>query len=159
MSGFFLYHVSMKNINILIVVVSLTLTSTAAICGLFPPSNFEDCVLEGIKDAKNEAAVNAIYQMCGRKFPKQDMSAQVSTKGVKLCNLYWNGWNIVSGDMSNDKNFKLYKLAQNGVHNVNIFFPTTMVVELKNRANGNEEKGVADFANQNSILINQLCTN
>lgn len=42
-----------------------------AICsaGLFGPSNFEDCVLDGVKNARSNQAANAIMMACRGKFP------------------------------------------------------------------------------------------
>ena len=36
---------------------------------LFGPSNYDDCVLEGVKNAKTDAAVNAVMMSCYNKFP------------------------------------------------------------------------------------------
>ena len=44
---------------------------------LFGPSNYEDCVLEGVKTAKNELALGSVYAMCGSKFPNKKASSEV----------------------------------------------------------------------------------
>jgi len=47
----------------------LFLTTFAVQAGIFSASNYEDCILDGVKDAKSDSAIAAIYQMCERKFP------------------------------------------------------------------------------------------
>jgi hypothetical protein len=45
---------------------------------LFSPSNYEDCVLQGIKDAKTDAAVVSLQTMCDRKFSSKKFSGEKS---------------------------------------------------------------------------------
>ena len=40
--------------------------------GLFGPSTYEDCVLEGVKNAKVESAVGAIISSCNQKFNRSE---------------------------------------------------------------------------------------
>ena len=44
--------------------------SSSAQASLFGPSNFEDCVLRGLKDAKTDTAVSVLYDICRDKFSK-----------------------------------------------------------------------------------------
>jgi len=37
--------------------------------GLFGPDNYEDCILEGLKDAKTDLAVKLVNRACFDKFP------------------------------------------------------------------------------------------
>lgn len=37
----------------------------------FGPDNYEDCILENVKDAKSDAAVGAVYDACATKFPSK----------------------------------------------------------------------------------------
>lgn len=53
----------------LIVGVAFACLSGLAHAGLFGPSNFDDCVLEGVKNAKTDTAVNAVMMACANKFP------------------------------------------------------------------------------------------
>lgn len=46
--------------------------------GMFGPSNFEDCVLEGLKTAKTDFAVRAVAEVCRDKFPYNDKTRQGS---------------------------------------------------------------------------------
>ena len=54
------------------------LTPTFAMAGLFGPSNFNDCVLEGLKTAKTEFAIKALYSTCASKFPSKESTATPS---------------------------------------------------------------------------------
>lgn len=42
--------------------------SVSVFAGIFGPSSFEDCILDGVKSAKSQAAVDAIKQACAIKF-------------------------------------------------------------------------------------------
>jgi hypothetical protein len=72
----------MKKIIFLTASLAIALESSG---GLFDPSNYEDCVLDGVKDAKNEAAVGAVYQMCRRKFPPKTQKNELNIKGRLVC--------------------------------------------------------------------------
>lgn len=37
--------------------------------GLFGPSNYDECVLDGVKDAKTDMAARLVAQACRNKFP------------------------------------------------------------------------------------------
>lgn len=53
----------------LTVAVTFACLSGLTQAGLFGPSNYDDCVLEGVKNAKTDAAVNAVRSACYNKFP------------------------------------------------------------------------------------------
>lgn len=55
--------------------VLLLLLSINASAGLFGPSNFDECVLDGVKDAKTETAARLVAQACRNKFPLQTTPA------------------------------------------------------------------------------------
>lgn len=46
---------------------------------IFGPSNYEDCVLNGIKDAKTDSAVVSLQTMCERKFSNQKSVVEKSS--------------------------------------------------------------------------------
>lgn len=52
-----------------VVVFALVIAPTMAIAGLFGPSNFDECVLDGIKEAKTDTAAQMVAQACRNKFP------------------------------------------------------------------------------------------
>lgn len=53
-----------------------------ATAGIFGPSNFEECVLENLKNAKNELAVQAVYSACGDKFNKPSKPSKEKAEHV-----------------------------------------------------------------------------
>ncbi|MBU3713084.1 MAG: hypothetical protein FGM21_15015 [Limnohabitans sp.] len=73
--------------------------SIVSYAGLFGPASYEECLLENVKNAKTNDAVNAIALACEMKFP-----AKVETpksRSVKVCQIYWDGWKFVEGDRPN----------------------------------------------------------
>lgn len=48
---------------------SFFIATTPVSAGLFGPSNFDECVLDGVKDAKTETAARLVAQACRNKFP------------------------------------------------------------------------------------------
>lgn len=56
-------------------IIGIFLMPTFATAGLFGPSTFDDCVLEGLKTAKTDFAVRALYSTCGSKFPSKESNA------------------------------------------------------------------------------------
>lgn len=63
----------MKQTILLILMLALSGIANAR---LFGPSNYEDCVLEGVKSAKTNQAVNAIVAMCSSKFDSSNGKPQ-----------------------------------------------------------------------------------
>lgn len=63
----------MKNCKPLIFILIAFILSNSSFAGLFGPSNYEECVIDGVKNVKAEAAVNAIRQACMKKFPTKEM--------------------------------------------------------------------------------------
>jgi hypothetical protein len=70
----------MKKTFFLILIMALSGTVSARIFG---PSNYEDCVLDGVKSAKTNQAVNAIVTMCSSKFDSS--SAKPEQKKMVKC--------------------------------------------------------------------------
>lgn len=48
----------------------LSIVSCSAFAGLFGPSNYEECVLERLKDAKSEYSAKLVQAMCLERFSK-----------------------------------------------------------------------------------------
>ncbi|MBU3547467.1 hypothetical protein [Polynucleobacter sp. MWH-Jannik1A5] len=57
--------------------------------GLFGPSNYDECILDGVKKANNKAAVHAVYDVCERKFPSpEDKKTERERKAlIKKCRI------------------------------------------------------------------------
>lgn len=45
---------------------------SACFAGIFGPRTYEDCILEGVKGAKTDDAVTAIYFACEKKYPSKE---------------------------------------------------------------------------------------
>lgn len=76
----------MKNFASLLTTLILAISSSAH-ASLFGPSNFEECVLQGLKDAKTDYAAKFVEAMCLKKFPISDKSATstlIGSKGGRL---------------------------------------------------------------------------
>lgn len=72
---------------ILIFLIAIIFTINSYAWNPFGPNNFEDCVLDGIKNAKSDQAANAVMSVCRRKFPDKSPPAPVVTydpPGVRL---------------------------------------------------------------------------
>lgn len=54
------------------VIATLLGTNSPAVAGLFGPSNYEECVIEGLKEAKTEFGAKMITSICSDKFPVRD---------------------------------------------------------------------------------------
>jgi hypothetical protein len=64
--------------------------------GLFGPKTYEECILDGVKDAKTDAAVSLIHAACKKKFDKsKDNNEEVNY--VKSCSVVWVGNKFVKG--------------------------------------------------------------
>ncbi len=85
---------------------------------LFGPSNYEDCVLRGIKDAKTDSAIGTLHSMCRKKFSEE------SNKIPKLCILYWDGLRSVklTSEPKNWRdNYSKFSITKHGNEVAHIF--------------------------------------
>ena len=76
--------------------VSLFLFFTfASNAQIFGPSNFEDCVLKGLKEAKTDSAISVLIGICRSKFDKNENSTGKSSEKKQelptTCLLYLDG--------------------------------------------------------------------
>jgi len=55
-------------------ILLVALIPSLSFAGWFGPSNFDDCVLDGIKSAKSDEAAKYVYVACGKKFPEKPQS-------------------------------------------------------------------------------------
>ena len=84
--------------------------------GLLGPSNYEDCVLENLKNAKTDLAVQTVYAMCSEKY-------QSSEKTIEDCSVTWNGRLFERGRPSNISNYQRVGII-NTTHE--IYLPANM---------------------------------
>ena len=77
----------MRNFGALFATLILTIGSSAY-AGLFGPSNYEECVLDGLKDAKTDGALVLLMNFCSDKFntnKKQSESKETDSIVFKEC--------------------------------------------------------------------------
>ena len=51
--------------------------------GLFGPSNYEECILDGMKGVKSDLAAKAVIGACARKFPSKNTKRSPTTEPTK----------------------------------------------------------------------------
>lgn len=93
--------------------------------GLLGPSNYEDCVLENLKNAKTDLAVQTVYAMCSEKFQSKP-SKKGQNEIPQQCLLFWNGLKTtVLSKEPNDwkKNYSQYQVSRYGMSVGLVFVP------------------------------------
>jgi len=83
--------------------IMIILCQSIALAGLFGPSNMDECVLEGMKGVKSDAAAGAIYRACKSKFPPpKEIETQGGYPRIDLWDdyLYINRIGVVSQSAS-----------------------------------------------------------
>jgi len=86
----------------------------SAYAGIFSASNYDDCILDGVKSAKTDLAVRAVYQACRSKFPEYGGGM------IKDCSAVWNGIKFVKGYPENIYNYQKIEIAETTVI---VYFP------------------------------------
>jgi hypothetical protein len=92
--------------------------SNYAYADLFGSSSYEDCVLKGIKDAKTDAAVGTVHNMCRKKFSTE------SNKIPGLCLIYWNGLRstkLTSEPKNWRENYAMFSISRYGNEVAHVF--------------------------------------
>lgn len=103
---------------------------TPASAGIFGPATYDDCILDGVKQAKTDLAVRAIYQSCRNKFPKDVDRSNKSPKLDEPCNVYWTGREFKIGSTTGDDSFVRISREYNGVVVVFMAIPKNMAENL-----------------------------
>lgn len=121
-----------------------------SIAGLFGATTYEECVLDNIKNAQTNDAVNTVHAMCSAKFSKDKNAKE---EGVKICKLYWNGWELKSLDKPLEKNkFFTFDIARYEVKALEISLPKEMVNTPKREDFGTK------FFNEHINEVMRLCS-
>ncbi|MBT8587838.1 hypothetical protein G6675_06080 [Polynucleobacter paneuropaeus] len=82
--------------------------------GIFGPSTYDDCILEGVKSAKTDLAISAVYQACRNKFPEKGGDK------FKDCSAVWTGKQFVKGSPEIYSNYQQVSIQDTTIA---IFFP------------------------------------
>jgi hypothetical protein len=90
-----------------------------AYAGFFGASNYEECVLEGLKDASNSTSAQLLHKVCKEKFKKEGAKNIVSE-----CYLTWNGNTFTAGIPENIE--KYTKITFQGSSDL-LFIPTSLM--------------------------------
>jgi hypothetical protein len=109
-------------------VIFLLLSHTASHSSIFGPRNYEECLLDNLKNAKTSEAVNAMEAACSMKFNKPVESSKSS--GLKICQIYWDGWKFVLGGKPN-KDYDVYIHSFRGADTLEISIPIGMAKFLE----------------------------
>lgn len=127
----------MKN-KIIPAILSLLMVPNSY-AGLFGPSNYDECVLDGIKSAKTDSAVQLLHKVCANKFPTNKNQPSF----VKDCTVTWSNNQFTKG--------KPYIMS----NYVGIAFPnSTSIAYLP----ANMEKNVLEKTITDNIRqINRIC--
>ena len=100
-------------------VAILFLSLTSAYAGLFGPTNYEECVLDGLKNATNSSSTQLLHKVCKEKFQKDGAKSIVSE-----CSATWNGNMFVAGRPENTE--KYTQVTFRGTAD-SLFIPTKMM--------------------------------
>jgi len=89
-----------------LIILYLFLNLSCAVAGILGPSNYDDCILDGVKSARTDLAVRAVYQSCRNKFPDSSNS-----NIIKNCSVVWTGREFIKGTPENPLNFQKFEIA------------------------------------------------
>jgi hypothetical protein len=85
---------------------------------------------------------------------KVDSSIEHKTESIKICKIYWNGWEFVNGSKYKDSEFITFRVADEyGIMKLEYSLPIQMESAYE------KDKGFAkSFMIKHSNSINQICT-
>jgi hypothetical protein len=149
------------NTKLVTILIAITLSGQAT-AGLFGPSTYDDCILDGVKQAKTDLAVQAVYQSCRNKFPNAVGSDNKSPKVAEPCNVYWTGREFKIGSTVGDDSFLRFGFDYLGVEVSVISIPKIMaqtlgVESMSLGSNATDSKKFRDFLNKQWTNLAALC--
>lgn len=103
----------MNKILILFILQNLTI----AHAGLFGPSNYEECVLEGLKNTNTNASVQLLNKVCSEKFHRDGQK-----KILTQCSVTWDGNTFIAGKPDNVNSYT--QVTFKGTTDI-LFLPTS----------------------------------
>jgi hypothetical protein len=150
------------NTKLVTILIAITLSGQAT-AGLFGPSTYDDCILDGVKEAKTELAVKAVYQSCRNKFPKDVGSIDKSRPKLdEPCGVYWAGREFKMGSTTGDDSFVRFSYEYHGVAVSIMSIPKTMaqalgIGSMDVGSHPTESKKFADFIDKQWNNISAIC--
>ena len=85
--------------------LTILLFALTAGCSQSSKGGYEDCVIEGAKEAKTDLAMSYLDHACREKYPDSERSSEPESKTVSNCNVTWNGTTFVKGVPENQSEF------------------------------------------------------
>lgn len=113
--------------------ILLTFASMNSYGGLFGPSNYEECVLDGLKNAKTEMAASLLSRVCHQKFPKKYQPV------IDECSITLNGKTFTSGK---PKNLSDYSIVTFTGSSDKLYVPNDEIGNLKRSLLTSEKKKI-----------------
>lgn len=137
----------MKYLASLILFCSLT-----CYAGIFGPSDYDECVLDGVKAAQTQTAVASVHKACRNKFPKQP--SPFVKDGV--CEVYWDGWKMVGGKKLKESGYATFTIEGSNAERFKLGIPKSLDDKLK-LSGGAYEKNVLEFAESKEQEMKAIC--
>ena len=109
-------------------------------CGIIGPSNFEDCVLENIKNVKTELGIKSVHSMCRGKFPDKSNDKLLNeipqNEIPKLCLLFWNS--LKTKRLQNEpkdwgQNYSRHQVSRFGMPVAEVFTPKEFILDKESK--------------------------
>ena len=101
---------------------------------IFAPSNYEDCVLKGLKEAKTDSAIAVLIGICRSKFNKTENSTGKSADQKQeiptTCLLYWDGvktTRLTSTPKEWRNNFSAFSISKHNMQFAIIYVPKSFI--------------------------------
>lgn len=136
----------------LIIAILIYSASANIFAGIFSPSNYDDCILDGIKTAKTDLAIGAVYRACRSKFPEDKSS--IPKNGI--CKIYWDGWKLVVGSKYKVSGYTTYDMDKDNIYKFQISIPTQMEEGFRSSPAGFNQS-LYSFAGSQWDQIQRLC--
>jgi hypothetical protein len=130
----------------------LIMLSSNCDAGLFSPKNYDDCILDGVKSAKTDLAVRAVYESCRSKFPE----GKTGAKRSGICEIYWDGWKLTSGSKNKGAGYLTYTLEKDNIYTFELGIPGSMADSFKSSPLGLEQS-LLNFVAPRWNEIQKLC--
>lgn len=102
------------------------MTSISGYAQIFGPSTYEDCVLQGLKEAKTELSVSVLMGICSSKFGKKEKPKDRKQDTAASCFLYWDGLStskLESPPKDWRKNYSAFSISKYNIEFAIIYVP------------------------------------
>ena len=84
------------------IILLLSVLPSVGTAQIFGPSNYEDCIIEGMQGVASDVAAVAVRSACREKFSKEvqpveinNLGWEVGIDGIGRCHLIWDGASLV----------------------------------------------------------------